>query len=56
MVHFPASTAGMLSIHMPATAIPGCRVTPFGDPGIEACWRLPRAYRSYPRPSSPGSS
>jgi hypothetical protein len=29
------------------------RVAPFGDPGITACVRLPRAYRSLPRPSSP---
>ena len=25
---------------------------PFGDPGIDGCLRLPRAYRSLPRPSS----
>ena len=28
-------------------------VAPFGHPGITACVRLPRAYRSLPRPSSP---
>jgi hypothetical protein len=28
------------------------RVTPFGDPRINACTRLPEAYRSVPRPSS----
>jgi hypothetical protein len=27
-------------------------VAPFGDPRITACWRLPEAYRSHPRPSS----
>ena len=27
-------------------------VSPFGDPRITACLRLPEAYRSYPRPSS----
>lgn len=25
---------------------------PFGDPGFNGCVRLPRAYRSLPRPSS----
>ena len=25
---------------------------PFGDPGFYGCLRLPRAYRSLPRPSS----
>ena len=29
------------------------RVSPFGDPRIKACSRLPAAYRSVPRPSSP---
>src|SRR5690349_19889138 len=28
-------------------------VAPFGDPRIEACSRLPGAFRSVPRPSSP---
>jgi hypothetical protein len=28
-------------------------VAPFGDPRITACSRLPKAYRSVPRPSSP---
>ena len=28
------------------------RVSPFGDPRINACTRLPEAYRSVPRPSS----
>ena len=28
-------------------------VAPFGHPGIKACSRLPRAFRSVPRPSSP---
>ena len=28
-------------------------VAPFGDPRIKACSRLPKAYRSVPRPSSP---
>ena len=29
------------------------RVSPFGNPRIKACSRLPAAYRSVPRPSSP---
>jgi hypothetical protein len=29
------------------------RVSPFGNPGINACLQLPLAYRSLPRPSSP---
>ena len=28
-------------------------VAPFGDPRIKACSRLPKAFRSVPRPSSP---
>ena len=31
-------------------------VAPFGDPRIKACLRLPEAYRSLPRPSSPPSA
>ena len=31
-------------------------VSPFGDPRIKACWRLPVAYRSLLRPSSPLSA
>ena len=31
-------------------------VAPFGHPRIKACWRLPEAFRSQPRPSSaPGA-
>jgi hypothetical protein len=32
------------------------RVAPFGNPRIEACLRLPVAYRSLPRPSSAQSA
>jgi len=32
------------------------RVSPFGHPRINACLRLPEAYRSLPRPSSPASA
>ena len=31
-------------------------VSPFGHPRINACLRLPEAYRSLPRPSSPASA
>ena len=31
-------------------------VAPFGYPRIVACLRLPEAYRSLPRPSSPPSA
>jgi hypothetical protein len=31
-------------------------VAPFGDPGINDCSHLPRAFRSVPRPSSPLSA
>lgn len=31
-------------------------VSPFGNPRIKACSRLPMAYRSVPRPSSPLSA
>jgi hypothetical protein len=32
------------------------RVSPFGNPRIKACKRLPEAYRSLLRPSSPASA
>ena len=35
------------------TGVPAGRVSPFGHPGLTACVRLPPAYRSLPRPSSP---
>ena len=35
------------------TAITGGRVPPFGHPGLTGCVRLPPAFRSLPRPSSP---
>ena len=36
----------------PTGLTPMGREVPFGDPGIYGCVRLPRAYRSLPRPSS----
>jgi hypothetical protein len=38
------------------TGYPCGWVAPFGDPGINDCSHLPRAYRSVPRPSSPLSA
>ena len=35
------------------TTLARCRVPPFGHLGLNACVRLPRAFRSLPRPSSP---
>ena len=51
MFHFP----GLASLGLPRgmTPVYGCRVSPFGHPGITGCLRLPRAFRSLPRPSSP---
>lgn len=49
MFHFPRyRTAFRRRVASTAT-----QVSPFGNPGINACLRLPRAYRSLPRPSSP---
>lgn len=51
-----------VSVHQVPFTIPMCsvwdavgsqqRVSPFGNPRISACSRLPEAYRSDPRPSS----
>ena len=49
------SSLGIAS-HALRRGIPGHdpgRVAPFGNPRISACLRLPEAYRSLPRPSSP---
>jgi hypothetical protein len=35
------------------SSLMGYWVSPFGNRGIKACSRLPHAYRSVPRPSSP---
>ena len=53
MFHFPRSRPAGLSIQPAAAPDQGCRVSPFGNPRIKARWRLPAAYRSLPRPSSP---
>ena len=53
MVHFPPFASTELCIHSGMTRHDPCRVSSFGDPRIKACLRLPVAYRSLPRPSSP---
>ena len=49
MFQFP----GFASLRRVMTGRETRRVAPFGHPGIRACVRLPPAYRSLPRPSSP---
>ena len=56
MVHFPAYTAGSPMCSAPGASHPDRRVTPFGHLRIVGRWHLPAAFRSYPRPSSSGSS
>ena len=53
MVHFPPFAPRLLCIQRRVTRHDPCRVAPFGNPRISACLRLPEAYRSLPRPSSP---
>ena len=53
MVHFPPFASSELCVHSGMTGHDPCRVSPFGHPRIKACLRLPEAYRSLPRPSSP---
>ena len=53
MVHFPSLAPPLLWIQRGVTRnYPGW-VSPFGNPRIKACLRLPEAYRSLLRPSSP---
>ena len=53
MVHFPPFASSGLCVHPRMTGHDPCRVSPFGNLRIKACLRLPEAYRSLPRPSSP---
>src|SRR6266568_5172881 len=46
MVHFPEFASGNLWIQFPDTARSAQWVPPFGDLRINACLRLPEAYRS----------
>ena len=49
MFQFP----GFASVRRLMTGLAPRRVAPFGHLGLTACVRLPRAFRSLPRPSSP---
>ena len=53
MFHFPWYGLAGLCVHPAMTAGKGGRVAPFGNPRINALWRLPEACRSLIRPSSP---
>ena len=54
MFHFPEYRSnGTIFVHPMAAPHCGCRVSPFGNLRIKALWRLPEAYRSLMRPSSP---
>src|SRR5690606_18368342 len=55
-VSIPALTPVRLWIHRTVTGHSPRRVSPFGHPRIDACLRLPEAYRSLPRPSSARSA
>ena len=52
MVHFPGLALASLCIQRGISQLALRGVAPFGNPRIEACLRLPEAYRSLPRPSS----
>ena len=49
----PGFAPNQLCIHWQASNHYIGKVPPFGNPRIKACLRLPEAYRSLPRPSSP---
>ena len=53
MVHFPPFASLELCIHSRMAGHDSSRVAPFGNPRIKAYLRLPEAYRSLSRPSSP---
>ena len=53
MVHFPPFASSELCVHSAMAGHDPYRVSPFGNLRIKACLRLPGAYRSLPRPSSP---
>jgi hypothetical protein len=52
MYHFPGFPPRTLCVQVRVTRHDPCRVSPFGDPCINARLRLHTAYRSLPRPSS----
>ncbi len=53
MVHFPPFASAPYEFGVRMTRHYPRRVAPFGNPRINACLRLPEAYRSLLRPSSP---
>src|SRR5215218_1037356 len=53
MFRFSPLAPGFLWIQKRVTPHDGCRVSPFGHPRINAYVRLPEAFRSLSRPSSP---
>ena len=53
MVHFPPFASASYEFRERMTRHYPRRVAPFGNPRINACLRLPEAYRSLLRPSSP---
>ena len=56
MFQFPRFACPDLCIQSGTTGHYPSQVPPFGHPRIDACLRLPEAYRSLPRPSSlPGA-
>jgi hypothetical protein len=52
MVHFPSLASATYEFSRGSRGFPRW-VAPFGNPRINACLRLPEAYRSLLRPSSP---
>jgi hypothetical protein len=56
MFQFPRLASSGLWIHPAMVRYDSDRVSPFGHPRIGVCLRLPEAYRSLPRPSSPADA
>ena len=56
MFQFPRFASSGLCIHPAMVRHDSDRVSPFGHPRIGVCLRLPEAYRSLPRPSSPADA
>ena len=56
MFHFSACRSHRLCIQRRVSTHDGRGVSPFGYPRINACLRLPEAFRSLPRPSSPSET
>ena len=56
MVHFPGLAHTNLFYSVGCNGSSSRWVSPFGHPRIKACLRLPEAFRSLPRPSSPSGA